>query len=43
MGKDTEPRYTWGCPEIETHKKGTKATNERIGTVTQTQGHRDSG
>ena len=33
----------WRCPEIETHKKGTKATNEEIGTVSQTQGHRDSG
>lgn len=32
-----------GTPEIVTHKQATKATNEGMGTVNQTQGHRYSG
>ena len=37
----TQNQDTPGYPEIETHKKTTKATDERMGTVNQ--GHIDSG
>lgn len=39
--KDTESIYTWGHPEIKTHKEAIKATNEGIGTVNQPQGNRE--
>lgn len=41
--KDTKSIYTWGHLERETHKEVTKATNKRMETVNQIQGHRDTG